>query len=64
MKKNKLKFVYEIIFVQKQSSKGVLQERCSANMKQTHWRTTMQQRNLNKAALQLYQNHTHAQIRP
>ena len=28
--------MYRIICVQKQSSRGVLQERCSANMKQTH----------------------------
>ena len=54
MKKNKLKILYKIIFVQKQSSRGVLQERCSANMKQTHGRAPVQKRDLNKAALQIY----------
>ena len=46
--------------VQKESSRGVLQERCSANMKHIHRRTTMQKRNLNNATLQLYLNYTYA----
>ena len=56
--------VYKIIFVQKQSSGGVLQERCSANMNQIHMRTTMQKHDLNKFPLQLYWNRTHAHISP
>ena len=51
---NKLKIVYKTIFVQKQSSRAVLQQRCSANMKQTHRRIAMQKRDLNKDALKLY----------
>ena len=54
VKKNKLKIVYKSIYVQKQSSKGVLQERRCTNTKQTHRRITAQKRNLKKAALQLY----------
>ena len=34
IKKNKLKNIYKIIFVLKQSPRDVVQERCSANMKQ------------------------------
>ena len=44
--------------VQKQPFRGALQESCSANMKQTHRRTTVCKCNLNKANLQLYWNHT------
>ena len=33
-------------------------------MKQTHRRTTMQKRDLNDAALQLYWNHTHTRMHP
>ena len=47
--KNKLKLVYRNICVQKEPSRGVLQESCSANMKKTPSRTTMCMRNLNKA---------------
>ena len=49
--------VYKITFVQKQSCRGVLQKRCSANMKQTHKRTTMQKCDPNKAALLLLKSH-------
>ena len=38
-----------MIIVQMQSSRGALQERCSANMRQTYRRTTMQKRNFNKS---------------
>ena len=38
------------MFAQKQSSRGALQERCSANMKETH-RRTMQKCNLNNLSL-------------
>ena len=62
--KNKLKLVYKIICVQKQSSRGVLRERCSTNMKQMHRRTTMCKRDLKKAHLKLYWNHTHALMHP
>ena len=53
IKKNKLKIVCKIICAQKQSSKGVVQERYSANVKETHKGTIMQKCDLNKAALQL-----------
>ena len=54
IKKNKLKIIYKIILVEKQSSRGVIQERIPANTKQIHRRTTMPEHDLNKAALQLY----------
>ena len=50
IKKNKFKIVYKIISVQKQSSRGVLQGRCSPEMKQTLRRITTQKRDLNKVA--------------
>ena len=40
--------------VQKQSSRGVVQERCSANIKQTHRSAARQKRDLKQAAWQLY----------
>ena len=43
-----------MIFAQKHSFRDVLRERCSANMKQTHWRTAMQKWELKKFALKLY----------
>ena len=52
------KITQKIICVQKHSSRGVIQERCSASTKQTHRRTTTQKHDLNKAATQLYLNHT------
>ena len=54
IKKKKLKIKYKIIFVQKQFSRGVIQERIPANTKQIHRRTTLQEHDLNKASLQLY----------
>ena len=50
IKKNKFKIVYKIISVQKQSSRGALQGRCSLDIKQTLRRTTTQKRDLNKVA--------------
>ena len=64
IKKNKLKIVYKIIYVQKQSSRGVLQQRHSTNTKRTQKRTNGQKCDPNKATLQLYWNHTHARMRP
>ena len=56
--------VYKIICVQKQSFRGVVQEKCSGNMKQTHRRTIMPKNGLNKVVLQLYSNHTHVPMHP
>ena len=53
-KKNIIKIAYKGIYVQKQPSRGVLQERRCTNTKQTRRRATPQKRNLNKATLQLY----------
>ena len=62
IKKNKLKIVYKIIHVQKQSSRGVLQKWHCTNTTRTHGRRNAQKRDPNKAALQLYWNHTHARM--
>ena len=53
-----------MIYGQKQSSRSVLQQRYSTNTERTHRRTNAKKRNPNKAALQLYWNHTHAQMGP
>ena len=43
-----MKIVYKIISVQKQSSRGALQGRCSPDMKQTHRRTRTQKCDVKK----------------
>ena len=46
--------------IQKQSCRGVLRERCSENIKQIFWRTSMPKCDFSKVAKQLYWNHTSA----
>ena len=48
--------------VQKQPSSGVIIKRCSENMQQIYRRTPMPECDFNKAALQLYWNHTSAWV--
>ena len=47
---------------QKQTPIGVLRKRCSENMQQIYGRTFMRKWDFNKAALQLYRNHTLARM--
>ena len=46
------------MYLQKQPFRGVLSKRYSENMQQTYRRTPMPKCDFNKAALQLYLNHT------
>ena len=43
--------------LQKQSSRGVLEKRCSENLQQTYWRTLMPKCDLNKVAFQITLRH-------
>ena len=47
-----------MIYIQKQSSRGILMKRCSENMQQVYWRTPIPKCDFNKDSLQLYCNHT------
>ena len=51
-----------INFVQKQSSRDVLRKRCSENTRQIYRRTSLLKCHFNKVALQLYWNHTSAEV--
>ena len=48
--------------IQKQLFRGVLSKKCCKNMQQIYRRTSMLKCDLNKVALQLYRNHTLAQL--
>ena len=54
--------VWSLWQFQEQPSRGVLRKRCSENMQQIYWRTTMPKCDFKTAALQLYWNRTSAWV--